>query len=518
MEHMMSGGTPTSIPLDFHKGNTVIRLSNFYASGPEFLREAAQNSLNKGAKNICAVIDHEKKQIMVYDDGQGAGFEEIKRKFSSISQSIDKGKPGSAAEKGIGVLSGIAIAERYQLFTRDRSTDEALFVYTLDQQELAKKDKIQLDVEKTRWTAINGAPFKATTMVKVTGVASIALRQLNDQDALERTLQPLQPLIKYHKSLLCIVHRSAKGKTEFTIKPARFRGVSLKPVVYETSSGPVTFKMWHCPDPVKEPVMEVLHKGVYQLPLGNFFHRRLLPVELRKLFDSGYFEGEISLDFCTVNPERSAFEQGAELQAFSDAVESFAREVLRPKLEQFKEEDRDDRLRKILRSVMDRVQDILTKNPNLLPEGFKVPVETKGPGSKPKPEEQPTAKVRVKRQPLDPDDLIEQKKQTRETMKPRKRRQTHLEWRNGLATSFVTPPEEEGRGWRSRISKQGLIEINSLHSDFSEFDQRSQKALAQYVTVLVFKEVTAMNEPEALREMFARAFDRTFMQMWRPSE
>ncbi|MDP4001818.1 MAG: ATP-binding protein [bacterium] len=513
----------TEIPVGLHFGNMIQYVAQMHGTGFEVLREGVQNAFDKLAQNIFVIIDCVRRTITTYDDGDGASENEIKAKFNQIGLSIKIGQPGMIGQKGIGNIAPFAIGRQWNLLTKDIKHGGPLISYTFDRSELVKKDNLKLQMEVVPFKSVTGAPFKpVTTMLRIVDVEEGVLRQLGDKGTIERTLrEAFNTKLRTQKITLRVLYRDTRNRTsEFVVKPTRFRGTPIESVEYETEHGAVTFEFFHSPEPLKDPSILVLHQGVYSLPLTNFFKLRMLLPEVEPWFNKGYFDGEIRLGFCSLNSSRSAFEHNAELQSFVKAIESFATEILKPIIEQFEQADRKDRLQKIAESVLKKMKQYLTKYPNLLPAHLKG-VLVKHVQTKKEDEEDGTdtisvsGKVRKAKQPLSPDAFKKQRKKTETGDKPPKRPVVQL--RDGLAIDLVNPEAEEGFSWHSRLTPQGIIQINAMHDEFGQAERRGHTVLFRYMTILVQKELTCAAMIPYEGQIFNSGFEKTFLSFWKAS-
>jgi len=502
------------IEVGLHHGNSLQYLSQAYGNGPEVLREACQNCLDKSATNIFIKIDCEKSTITVFDNGTGADREEIGRKFANVSLSLKIGIDGMRGQKGIGNLAAFSVGTLWRLTTRKKGTNGSLRSYTLDSEELRKGSGLEVQVTNANQKVLEGAPFKANTVLEITGVGKTALRQLGDREGIERVMQEaFNATLLKGGVLVQVLYKGPKQQRQrYEVKPLRFRGRKMDSEVYETKYGPVTFEFYHLPEPSKTPNILVLHNGVYSIPLGNFFKLGILSKELNNAFMEGHFEGEIRLGFCKLNPQRTAFEHDDHLSTFVSTVEEFGEQILKPIVAQFKESDREGRLKKVLESAVKKMKQFLEKNPNLMPANMK----NLSSGGDESPEDVFSVSVGKKKRELSPDALKKQREVSRSGEK-KPRNKPVAETRDGLGVQFVNPEAEEGFLWHSRLSKGGIIQINSMHRDFSEAELRGNTVTSRYVFLLMHKELTcaSLNPHEA--QVFGNAFERTFLEYARVS-
>jgi hypothetical protein len=555
---MSAAGVMDPISVGFHVGNVITLLADQYGTGSSVIREGVQNAIDEGAKNIAVVVDCVQRTINTFDDGDGAGPDEIRRKFVKIGQSLKDRATGAIGEKGIGNLAGLAVADRWQLVTRDTHVKgDPLRVFTFQRTELEKAADVQVDVQELSGSAVNGAPFKATTVLKLTGVDEITLKQIGDRETIERTLREAFSLqLRARKITLQVSYRPFKGPAaEFRIKPTQYRGTPLETVEVDTEYGFVTFSFFYSAHPVDKPTIVVQHQGANALALSNFFMLRILPKEIESLFTRGYFEGEIGLGFCEQNADRTAFRASHQLQVFAKSVVGFAEDVLAPMIQQFEDEDRSNRLRRITERALRKMRSFLSRHHVNLPANLKAAVirmkkddgaeagtGTTATAAATKPGAMPGASVKVAETPggarpplkkaveqpsprvLAPNALKEQKEKSKrmreaqasgQKIEPVKKPQVELT--DGLAIQLVHPDPDEPFNWRSRTTSEGVIQVNVVSNEFLEAERRGASELERFELLLLQKELTCASLPPLEARNFDRGFEGTFLHLWRSS-
>ena len=526
--------TVKQIKVGFHAGNVLSYLSQTYGDGFTVLREGVQNSLDKHAKNIFVRIDCPKGIIQILDDGDGAGYAEISKKFQNIGLSLKLDDPEAAGELGIGNLAGIAVAREWQLLTRDRKNPVDVYrLYSFERTQLKKSSAIELQSEEAKsYKSVPGAPFTAYTMVRLLDVDELTLKQLGNSDVISRTMtDAFGTKLKARKIELRFSYVDFKGKRrEFLVKPQQFRGMQMDSEKYDTEFGEVEFHFFHSPRPVHQPSILVQHQGVHGIPLVNFFKMKILGREIEDLFARGYFEGEIKLGFCEMQPSKAAFVQNHQLSVFVQAIESFAADILRPLVEQLDEEGRAERHKRIADALLKRVRSYFQKHTSYLPpimKSFIAKLEDSGSsdeatrlsGGFPKPEAKPKKKAEAPQpKPLEPNAFTKQRKKSAATGgAPKKREPRVVVLDDGLGLEMYYPDaNEEGMLWHSRTT-DGVIQINAANSEFLEAERRGQTKLSDYMFLMLNKELACASLNPTDAKTFGTAFEKSFMNFWRAS-
>jgi hypothetical protein len=564
----MTQAAVEKLPINVHTGNALRYMGDQYATGAHVLRELAQNGIDKAARNIWIKVDCQARSLQSYDDGNGAGLNELTRKFANIADSDKDAAKGDLGNKGIGNLAGPAVAEEWQLVTRDTLTPgDKLRSYSFRRDEMTKKDGLGVYVETLPSNRINGdAPFPATTVVKLREVDEIILKQIGDKDAMEKIIrESFSHAIRVRKINVIINYRDFKGRTtEFRIKPTTYRGTALDKFELETEYGFVSFNFFFSPHPVEKPTVVVQHQGAHALPISNFFHLRILPKEIEALFSRGYFEGEIQVGFCDQNADHTAFRPNHECQMFAAAVTNFAEDVLSPIIRQFEDEDRNDRLRRVTERAVRRMKSFLTRQQSNLPPMLKAavvryvksdeatacvpgglrlipgkpPTTFVGGGSSTvgtttEPVEKPSGTKKAESAtpvPPRPPRVLPPnafKKQKEETQKVRAAKATgtvtpavkkpKVELVDGLSIQLVDPDPSDSLNWRSRTTPEGVIQVNVVSTEFREAERRGSSELERFELMLLQKELTCAGVSPREAQDFDRIFEGTFLTLWRAS-
>jgi len=519
----------TKISIGFHKGNIISYLSQFYGNPYDVIRELIQNALDEEAKNISVEINVPRRIIRVFDDGNGASLSEISVKFSRIGESFKRGSrltkkykgklERPIGEKGIGNLAGIAIAQRWQLITKEKGSKEGFRLYELDKDELANKDDVNIhsesfpgkDITRELW-------FKPLTVIRLFEVDKAALARFKNLEEVSRVItNAFNQKIKNNNVDIRINYRDQKGARLHQVKPIIFRGTKLDPVKWDTPRGEITFQLWLSSEPLKEPKLHILHQGVYSFPLINLFKLGQLDRELEKVWLQGYVEGTILLGFGTLNPQRYAFQLDKELEVFANAFKEFTGEKLEPIISLLEKEERKERYYEAGRRVLKQMRKFFKLHPSLLPDRLKSFISLS--------EKENSAEAIVsgrfsKKKPKRiPEEIIDIVKRPHRTLRrpPQKKSPSQKGvHREKAFIIFVYPDENEGFNWHSRTA-DGCVEINTGNDDFRKAELAGLSKLVDYVALLVWKEFTCSYLSSAEAKIFSKDFEEIYMRFWESS-
>lgn len=402
-------------------------------------------------------------------------------------------------------------------------------LYCFQRDELRKSSSVQVHSEVSPFKSITGAPFTANTMLRLLEVDEITLKQLGNSDIVARTLtDAFAHKLRTRNIELRVSYKDFKGKNhDFLVKPPQFRGSEMDVEKLETEFGEIEFCFYHTPRPMQSPNILVQHKGVYSLPLTNFFKLKVIGKAVEDLFARGYFEGVIKLGFCELDAARACFRNDVHLKVFVQAVESFAETILRPIVTQLDQEGREERHKRIADGLLKKVRNYFERHPHHLPptiksfilkpkgseeKGFAVP----GSGNSDKTKKKEAAT----RPKLAKDAFKKQRQRNAEASasgNPSKKKEPRvMVLDEGLGLQMVYPDADEGFAWHSR-TYTGLIQINTANNDFLDAERRGQTKLSEYMFLLLKKELTCSSLPPINAQIFGDAFEKSFMPLWRAS-
>lgn len=508
---------PGVIQVGFHTGHILSYLSQLYSHPTDAIRECVQNAIDKRATHIRIEIDCLLETIHVIDDGEGASYEEVEAKFQAIGKSLKLSDPEALGEKGVGNLAGIAIADVYQLITRDTKDCKDRFrVYTLDRNKFRDRPDVSLEAEAYPGsTVMKSVGFNPSAIVRLRNVNAVALKRLHDIDSIVRCLaDAFSSKIRTRGIEVRVSYRDLKNRrSETRVQPVTFRGTPMPPEEWVTPPGKVIFELTCSPTPIPHPAILIDHRG-YTLPLSNLFKLRQLDPETEKIFSRGFFEGTIRLSFCTLNSARHSFEWDKELEHFVTAVHDFAVDILEPLIEGFEDQERESKYKRVSDAIMKKMADFFKINPSLFPDKLKSFITRSG-GS----ESVVGSRVKVpvlRPKPTVPPTLIRDQveKRRRRGSAPRKKGRT-IRPKEGIGLIYVVPDEASGFNWHSRTTPEGLIEVNTANPDLIQADLLGVSKLTDYVAVLVENEFTcALLEPAAAK-LFHDRFEDTFLRFWK---
>lgn len=358
--------------IQFHQGETLLRLAGHYPTLADVIYETIQNALDSEAERIAVVIDHERRMVTVADDGVGATRDKFEKALKSVCCSVkDESKLG---QFGMGLISPLGKCEEFTFTSTPRSNPKAYLCWTFNVNQLAKQSRL-LDVPveplpqmyfgrsgsgkgMVPWrTEVKIRKFTKDRILSRLSVASLR------EGILERFAAAMQKL----KAVVEIKIISAEGKAEGDkVVADAYEGKRL-PVEYITDedAGRTTFLLYVARRTVKGRCGKVRvgeDSRDFRISFSQFSRNSAMKSETVEALISGLFEGEILSEKARLDPSRKSFQLNDTLFGLCATIESWFEKTGRAHMEKAKEEMQDSRYQQLgLRSM--RVIESLLERP-----------------------------------------------------------------------------------------------------------------------------------------------------------
>lgn len=514
--------------IEVHKGNTLYELSNVNKSPSEVVIELLQNALDPDvhATHIHVFINAQKGILDCYDDGGGISKDQLAAKWRQIGLSTKRGMKDATGMKGIAILSGLSIAKKWMIITRPLSVPHSrYFRASLLKSNLKDNESPQLEGEDMEaGFGFKGVSFKPTTKISLSGITGMTARELSDLDTLsDEILNSFGLKIRRLQLDIQLILTTEKGETKrIRVMPQEFPGMKQEPVVVKTARGNVKFDIFSTMSPVKSPKILIDHRGgVWQFPASKV---KSLWAQTKDVLASGFFQGYIHVDFCTLLPDRQGFEHDFDEEVFVEAVVNFVREYLEPNLEDIRDESKFVMYADVFRSVVAKVDKFLSENPQ-----FRLQAKTQGFDFGEKSASDTSKVKRVRQNPPsihdskkrkesekqkgDSRDGKEKKKRVPPSVQdPSGKSRNMIEGKFGLTLMYEI--DESGRKWISE-NRHGVIVFNVSHPEWTAIATlkgfQRERAYQRFVEMHVCKELAMMliSDPHSRRH-FGENFDNRF--------
>ncbi len=514
-----------------HVGNTISYLAQTYKDATNAVVELIQNSLDQGARNIHVVINQAKSSLHCYDNGSGASKEEIRFLWQNVGVSVKKGDKKKGGEKGIGRFSGLAIAKRLSITTRPGDNLKVrYFTAWINREELAENADPELSIrdEDANHSLSGGISFKPTTLVAFAKIDQSSMRELSRiEEIADRISEAWGEKIKKKKVDVQIIFKpETGGEKRIAIKPVEFDGTRCERVSIKTQRGTVDFDFYVSIKPISSPKIIVIHRDQQEFPL---YKMPLLWREVRELLGSGHYQGYIRVDFCTIRADREGFQRDDDENVFCETIRKFVEEEVRPNFAELKSEHRLARYSEAIESAVLKMDRFFKDHPAMRLAGrlsgfvSEEHIEAKEANSTAKKFRlrAPTLKESKERVALqraeneknrhkEPPRHEQLKKVHSSVAHPAGRERRIIKSQFGLTADYEEGSTAHGFLWRTRV-QNGVISFNISHKDWIACDTAGVRALEEYVTIHLVKEIATLAAPnDKIGESFRKVFDEQF--------
>ena len=508
------------IAVDFNAGNTVLYLAQTYGTVRKIVSELVQNMIDAKATRGVITVNLKSSSICSFDNGSGESKAKMKSNVQNIGASGKKDE--DVGGKGIGNLAPLGVmgpGGEYQLITRpikrSRFTDP-FFAASIgfDKLKGAKEVFFKFVDKNPSFTFRDfSAPIEVTgmtTYVKCTGVQKTALEWVRkNPNAVAELCTDIGGMyaakIKQNKVQITIVVVPTRGKPlTKDVELREFPGKKQDEIVIKTKSGPVKFEIYTTDTEKHKPHPQTMirHQGKVDIKL-----RGLKDVwsDYKDVFESGYIQGYIHLDFGELNTKRTEFLWSDELEHLFEAIDEFVNKYARVWLKTLRKQKAMSRYTELAKDVMADIDRFLKQNPNLMPKQFKGAI-SKGHVTKRGKEvgkfESPRGKSKQGPKEIPPLKPPREEKERKRHVSSRAGKgkgsdRRLVQGQSGITLDLYEPdPLHDGLGWRKRL-ESGIIQVNISHKDYKICSDKGNATLKMYMRMMVvgcWSEVGITNE------------------------
>ncbi|MBI4020846.1 MAG: ATP-binding protein [Candidatus Aenigmarchaeota archaeon] len=515
-------------PAGFHAGNTLLHLAQTYPTIEKVVQEILQNAIDAGATQAHVSLDLTECRLRAYDNGSGASKEQMRERVLNIGKPMKGGD--KIGEKGIGNLAPVSLCTRYRMITRPRDAKPRppFFEFRFDPQDLETQATVNFAYADRPDFSFSGRFAESSTFIDVSGIKPAALQRLRKSpskaaEALASAVTDAFPAkIKSTGIRITIEVKAAGQDWEVEAKPVEFPGIRNE-IHIPTDLGEVVFELYLTLNQVQKPRILIDHQGKQAFPLQNL---EASWGDIEEFFGSGFIQGRIRLEFCTLAPDRTRLQMDDAYVHFHNALIKFVETYGTPWLRQVNEDRRAERLSKIAQEVVERLEKGLFGDGEI-PESLRCPAGIPGKGPEGKAPRPPVRRVVP---PLVPGGPPRQKGQTRRKGKDRpdlayRRVQPSARSARGMTALFREGDDAHGYKWHARLGTEGPekggIIINMSHPDLTAAEQRGPLYHKLYVTSCVMAIAVSVQMEPGVAEQFMRGWEeyvapQTFNLMVRP--
>ncbi|MFB3882032.1 MAG: ATP-binding protein [Armatimonadota bacterium] len=510
-----------AVRVGLHEGNILRYVTSLYSDPFDVVREAVQNALDERPSRIDVTLDLRKLETAIRDDGRGMSRQQMRERLKSIGLSSKAGDPDAIGEKGIGLLAPLAIAERATLVSRPRGQQGEWHQLVMRRSDLGGEE-VNFPISAHPGLSSEGG---WSTLLRVQGISKAAARKLGRvEDLTDHLADAFDDALRRQSAprlVLRITRQLPSGRwiTEETrVEAAEFPGRKDERTI-ETSSGPVRFRFWLSSEKAKKPVFRVEHQGRTSFPLRDLEQYR----DVADVFDSGYVQGSVRVDFCTLRADRHGFEWDEHFDQFLEALRAAAAD-LRQWLADFQDQQKEQRLVQLLQDVLMDLEEFFRQHPEHVPPAMRALIsaghtgadknklDTRAAGRR-------RAKTATKRDvpPLPARDVTrEQKRRRHSAVVGAGGKKQDVAEQSGLTVRYET---DFGGKWRSKF-RNGSIVLNIGHQDYADAESRGQRSERLYLSQLVWFECSslAVSHSQTPQLFFRQTFENEYFPLtmsWR---
>ncbi len=321
--------------VDFHRGETLLRLANTYPNLPLTVIEELQNSIDAGGTYVLICLDLLNREVIVVDNGNGVTPE----KFSEALASVGKGikSRDSIGRFGLGLISPLNKCKKFTFSscpvgasaTRTWTFEAAVIKTQHHEVTIPCADSRRLPVLPERLQKFAHGDFNVTwrTMVKMIEITADKVVSLVDLDQLESEM-----ILKLGRKMkergvhvrVALIDQAGREQAR-DINPLDYTGQPLPVQCYSDGmAGDVVVELFRAIKVGGRRMGKVVVCELddsYGIAISNMRAQALSSEWLGIIepallaLSSGYFEGVIKCKNITLHPGRTKFENNDALKS-----------------------------------------------------------------------------------------------------------------------------------------------------------------------------------------------------------
>lgn len=519
-----------TLAIGVHMGNILLLIASRYPRLHDVILEVVQNALDASAKRIDVVINLQRRAVSAFDNGFGVNESEFAQALTSIGQSIKPGKTrcgkfNPLGQFGLGLIAPIGKCSTYRFISHSaRPGKRTAFVeYSFDIKNLKTAKEIEgidswprVDIDrdaKTWWnTYVNLKEL----------INDDTITGIDFDDLVRDIMDRYGEAIRQGQVDLTIKFTSRDGKyQEIKIDPPEFSGEPLEEMVMEGKyCGKVSLKLYLLSQPVAKTKARLLFcvpRSDFRLPWRQISRQALKILreddKIFEVFNSGLFEGVISIENCQVTFERDAFVACDALVDFFILLEDWAMNHGLKHVEAVSAQQRDTRFQDIGIQAVAALEKFLDLNPTAFQSSLSFLCGTISDGHTEVPGRRKAVDSKVKGTGTHqaPDGTGQAREEKPKEPRGEQEKRTHITVGGPLGSGRVAIKGQKGftlvieaiRNSSERYVVEeniGIIRVNSRHPDFSRCNKKqTQVFLRQYLFYIMLIVLSKYSVPEMNR-------------------
>ncbi len=349
--------------LEFHQGNTLAAVAETYPTLQKVTLETIQNAIDAGAIRISVVINFQKREILIQDDGEGASQAKFEKALRQICAS-QKGKD-KLGRFGRGLIAPFGKCKTFMFTSCPHTKSNDYRTWTFTQDLLDQKNITGIPVEERRdihfSKSYSTGAVQWRTEMRILDFTEDRFLSMISTDSLASDILDSYGIAMRKKKasvLIEIIDKSGKVQKR-TVTAEDFQGAKLEDFsILHKDCQKTIFRMFVARKIGSKRCGKVLCGEIgdtfrvnFQKTINTFPGRGLLSEEATKALTSGIFEGEITSNI-HLHPSRKSFIIDDAFIGFLITVEDWYKKIGSKYVEEVEESNKDERYQELgLRSM-----------------------------------------------------------------------------------------------------------------------------------------------------------------------
>lgn len=355
-----------------HQGKALMRIARTYPSLPKVLLEVIQNSIDAGAKRVDAIINQQKRNFAVFDNGKGCGPEELRERLLDFENSVVDPKKYGQFRRG--VVAPLAVAEEGFIFTSCAHPHrDAYHAYVFDPKKIEPAPKVIIEGRPVIGLEFspNGKTWWRTAVEARKIIKDRRQSELKLDDLLSDIALRYGEAIRSRNILVSVTLTDADGNTDSrNVVAAEYSGEAIGKVEMESKEAGRTILDLYVARLGKQGRKGVITVGMTnslsRITMGDFLTNirgtKLLSGQVMSSLGSGLLEGKILCEKLTLDPDRTKFDDNDALAYMCLQIEDWWEKTGKDIVEKLREQDSANRFQEFGEQVMPFLKLILKQD------------------------------------------------------------------------------------------------------------------------------------------------------------
>lgn len=366
--------------LHAHMGNVLMREAGTYRNLGLTLLEIVQNAIDSDAKLIKIVLDRQKRNLDVMDNGNGVTrglFEKALASFAHTIKAKDK-----LGQFGIGLISPLGKCDHFTFTSTAKGGDGVYRRWTFVSKDIAGMFEVEVPMEEVvnlrhgrvdkTLTIDSGKVSQVTWRTRVSLRNYSADRELSKIGSVDECVKSIfarfGTAMHRRKVKLDVRFVAPDGSVEERkgLEPPSYTGQPLPKDLRQLSDGgflrsQLYLALRDTRGRGKGQVVVGQQGNDFRFPFGKFAraHTDSLHEEAVRALTSGLFEGEILASKVDLHEGRESFLENEALVAMCEGINEWFVEIGSQYINEAEEAQRDERYQKLGERALESLRDVL---------------------------------------------------------------------------------------------------------------------------------------------------------------